>query len=84
MNVRALLLLASVLLALCGIVACVEGVTPDCSNATICAPIEGEPVSSADATAETSTPAPDTGTPQPTPDAGVRSDAADAADADGG
>ena len=78
---RVLPLLASGLLVLCGIAACVEGVTPDCSNPPVCAPIEGDLPASADATAETSAPAPDTGTPAPTPDASPAADAADAADA---
>jgi len=74
---RVLVVLASGLLALSGIAACIDGVTPDCSNASVCAPIEGDAAATTDdAAAETSTP--DTGTPQPTPEASV--DAADAAD----
>lgn len=67
---RALVLVASGLLALCGVAACIDGVTPDCSNPAVCAPIEGDPpAGSADATTDTSTAPPDTGTPSPTPDA---------------
>lgn len=59
--------------------ACVDGVTPDCSNASVCAPIEGDPPSTAgDAAVEAQ--APDTG---PAPDAGAGDAAADAA-TDGG
>ena len=46
--------------ALRGIAACVDGVTPDCSNPAVCSPIEGEarplPI---DAAADTSTDASD-------------------------
>lgn len=38
--------------ALRGLSACVDGVTPDCSNASVCAPSEG-PLGSADAATTT-------------------------------
>jgi len=69
---RFLSVLASGLLAVCGIAACIDGVTPDCSNASVCAPIDG------DAAAPTEDASSDTGTSQPSPEASV--DAADAAD----
>lgn len=67
-----------------GVMACVEGVTPDCSNPSVCSPIEGDagPLRETDA-------ATDARADAATTDAPVffdarTSDAADAADADGG
>ena len=57
---------------------CVDGVTPDCSDAAACAPSEGDAAAHADGTI----PAPEAG---PTLDASEGADAdLDAADADGG
>ncbi|MBX3228327.1 MAG: hypothetical protein KIT84_06725 [Labilithrix sp.] len=70
MRARVIAGLALALVALSVATACVDGVTPDCSTASVCAPIEGEPPSLPDANA---------------PEASTQEDAGGVdADADGG
>jgi hypothetical protein len=64
------------IVALRGLIGCVDGVTPDCSNPAVCAFIEGDagPLPTAnDASSDSAT------TPETSTDAASTSDAADAA-----
>lgn len=82
---RVRLALLAVLVAR-GAMACIDGVTPDCSNPAVCAPIEADAASTIDPFAsDGSSDADARSSDGGTSDAKVTSpDAADAADADGG